>query len=364
MVEMSNRAFARRRELHKQRRLMGLHDPATTVNFAGASGWLMEALPEPLLVGDGEGNFIEANATAIKSLGYTRQQLRRMNVLDLVAATRTWTMAEFNRFRRDGTWHGELDLNRSDDSMLQAVAIANMLEVEGTKTFVAVIHELAPHAQAATFTPALEAASDTIDRAGTPIAGLTEVLAGQGSVSSDIDAEVEAAHLDQRLTELLVQSRLARGELIPKPARVDMGELLSMIIEQTRRAAPDVRFSLLAARGALVGHWDGALIGKVIESVILHALRRSLPGSRVRVVAASCGEEAVVTVTDEGPPEIVARPLVRRGLGSLPPRHPLDLAQRLVECHGGHLWLEDEAPNRGLTVSFSLPYALETVVTD
>jgi PAS domain S-box-containing protein len=111
---------------------------------------------------------------------------------------------------------------------------------------------------------------------------------------------------------------------------------------------------------------DGPRVGQVLENLVGNAMKYSPPGSPILVVAEVEGEWCRITVDDDGPGVpasdrvLVLEPFHRArnvressipgtGLG-------LYIARRLVEAHGGRLWLSDrpdEAP--GTRVNLTLP---------
>jgi PAS domain S-box-containing protein len=111
---------------------------------------------------------------------------------------------------------------------------------------------------------------------------------------------------------------------------------------------------------------DAGRIGRVLENLVGNALKYAPDGSPIAIGASVQGDDLVVTVDDEGigipEPErnLVLEPFHRAwnvresripgtGLG-------LYICRRLVEAHGGRLWLGDRPDGRqGTRVAFSLP---------
>jgi PAS domain S-box-containing protein len=111
---------------------------------------------------------------------------------------------------------------------------------------------------------------------------------------------------------------------------------------------------------------DSARIGRVLENLVGNALKYAPDGTAIRLRASVEDGWLVVTVDDEGvgvPQEersLVLEPFHRAGnvRESRIPGTGLGLAicRRLVEAHGGRLWLGDRPDGRpGTRVSFQLP---------
>ncbi len=106
--------------------------------------------------------------------------------------------------------------------------------------------------------------------------------------------------------------------------------------------------------------------GHVLVNLLTNAVKFSPEGTTVKVRAYDDGDEAVVSVIDEGP-GIAAVDQGRvfdrfyqakngesaRGTGI-----GLTIAQRFTELHGGEIWVESE-PGRGATFAFSIPRVVQ-----
>jgi signal transduction histidine kinase len=111
---------------------------------------------------------------------------------------------------------------------------------------------------------------------------------------------------------------------------------------------------------------DAGRIGRVLENLVGNALKYAPDGSPVAISAWVEGESLMASVDDEG----VGIPEAERGL-VLEPFHRawnvresripgtglgLYICRRLVEAHGGRLWIGDRPDGRpGTRVAFSLP---------
>jgi PAS domain S-box-containing protein len=105
---------------------------------------LFDRLADAVLVTDGQGRYVDANVAATKLLGYSRAELLKLGVADVVAAGPGEAEAEFTRFLAEGYWRGELDLGRKDGSTVRVDARATTLEeTEDGPRYVSILREVA-----------------------------------------------------------------------------------------------------------------------------------------------------------------------------------------------------------------------------
>jgi signal transduction histidine kinase len=167
-----------------------------------------------------------------------------------------------------------------------------------------------------------------------------------------------------RLVEhLFAAVRMAPGTLVLERQRFDLHGLLR---EQVEKLARTTESPLrLEVSGPLFIHAERQLVGEVVAHLVENALRYSPPGAPVELRAWHTEGEAVVSVHDVGPgiPRERQHHVFEPFYEPLPPGMPgytgvvelgLYLSRRIVEAHGGHIWLESP-PHQGSTFCFSLP---------
>jgi PAS domain S-box-containing protein len=80
-----------------------------------------------VLIADGDGRFVDANAAALRLLGYDRDDLLSLAVPDIVVKGAEWAKGEYARLAREGRWRGEMELRRHDGSVVPVEARAVVL---------------------------------------------------------------------------------------------------------------------------------------------------------------------------------------------------------------------------------------------
>jgi signal transduction histidine kinase len=145
--------------------------------------------------------------------------------------------------------------------------------------------------------------------------------------------------------------------------RVDLRVLLTEHVTRMSRTTDNPL--LLVADEALIIDADRQRVGEVLAHLLENAIRYSPPSRPIEIQLGCADNEALVSIHDHGPgipPERqphVFEPLYEplpsgatgyagmAGMG-------LHLSSRIIEAHGGRIWLES-APEAGTTFRFSLP---------
>ncbi|MCA1588321.1 MAG: PAS domain S-box protein [Chloroflexi bacterium] len=163
--------------------------------------------------------------------------------------------------------------------------------------------------------------------------------------------------LRRLVEELLDVSRLAHGTMDLRRAPVDLVAAVRQAVDDASASAAIGRLSLELPEGPLIGQWDAARLGQVLDNLLLNALKYS-PGDRpVEVALTRLGGVARLSVTDAGigiPPdeiESIFEPFSRAQNASAQhfPGLGLGLAvsREIVTRLGGRMWADSEGEGRG-----------------
>ncbi len=176
--------------------------------------------------------------------------------------------------------------------------------------------------------------------------------------------EREAQRLDEMVGELLTLSRLEAGMVNNQRERVDLAELVGMVVEDARYEAEAqgrrVEFTDTGVAGV---YCQPELLHRAIENVVRNGVKFSPQGGVVEVKAGRVGaDRAAVIVADRGPGvpegdlEAIFVPFYRseRSAGTGGYGLGLAIAKRAVEAHGGSIHASNRASG-GLAVTMSLP---------
>lgn len=184
----------------------------------------------------------------------------------------------------------------------------------------------------------------------------------EGSDQELLDAVIESAgRLSRMLNGLLRYSQVGRQELVAQP--VPLGEVVEEVTRSLR--------AMIQETGAKVDieplptvYGDRTLLEQLVQNLLENAIKfRGEAPPQVRFfVDSSEGDRVTLAVQDNGvgiPPEDQERIFEVFQRGSRAGERPgtglgLALCRRIVERHGGKIWLES-LPGEGTTVFFTLP---------
>jgi PAS domain S-box-containing protein len=103
---------------------------------------LFEQSPDAILVTDAECHVIEVNQAALALLGYSREELSHLSVVDAVALEPGWVRRAFAKLHREGSWEGELELRAKNGNLLPVEARAIALHGPDGPRYVAFLRDL------------------------------------------------------------------------------------------------------------------------------------------------------------------------------------------------------------------------------
>jgi two-component system sensor histidine kinase KdpD len=172
--------------------------------------------------------------------------------------------------------------------------------------------------------------------------------------------------LSTLVKEILDIAHLQADPLILERRPVSLASLLARLRGDLADTGQAARLVSIGIDDLPLLEVDVARIGQVLENIVGNALKYAPPGTPITIGASAAAEWVTITIDDDGLgiPEsdraLVLEPFHRAGnvressiqgtgLG-------LYICRRLVEAHGGKLWVGDRPEQRdGTRVSFTLP---------
>lgn len=209
------------------------------------------------------------------------------------------------------------------------------------------------------------------------ILGFTELLEGQhyGSLNDRQLDYMEAihessSHLLQLINDILDLSKIEAGKIVIEPSSFCLSLLLQNALSMFSATAHKRGLSLemkTASEFESQDIWaDDIRLKQIIINLLSNALEFTPSGGRILLEATLEGEEIQISLSDTGVgirPEDQDRIFeeFEQADSSFSRLHQgtglgLPLSRKLVELHGGRIWVESEGENRGSVFRFRIPY--------
>ncbi|MBU6449026.1 MAG: response regulator [Rhodospirillales bacterium] len=179
----------------------------------------------------------------------------------------------------------------------------------------------------------------------------------------------QLTHLVRLIDDLLDVSRISQGKIVLRKERLELFNLIRAALETSRPLieAANHELTLELPEATLWLEADLTRLAQVISNLLNNAVKYTPEGGHIRLVVKADGQEAVISVADNGvgiPPHMLASVFelfaqvdqhldrAKGGLGI-----GLALVQQLVALHGGTVVVESEGCGKGSIFTLTVPLA-------
>jgi PAS domain S-box-containing protein len=275
----------------------------------------------------------------------------------------------------EGAWQGELKARRRDGSIFDVQVLANLVTDADGEPFcsMASFVDITEHKRLDQLKDEfIGLVSHELRTPLTVIGGCLSTLITEwnrlspGEVQQLLqDAMFESESLSHLIENLLELSRAQAQQLSLYSEMIDIKTLLRETITKVKRQASSHQFVTSIPDELQLINADPLRIERILYNLLDNAAKYSPPGSQIKVSANAEPERLVIGVSDHGEGLSASeqarifgpfqrledkRPDQARGAGL-----GLMVCRRLVEAHGGEIWVESKK-GRGSTFFFSLPF--------
>ncbi len=325
-----------------------------------------------------DGRIRQANRGAVELLGYSLDKLIGQPVLDLYTDTpngKAKAQEVFQRFSTGKEVHNEeLEMHRADGSKAWvSLSVRPIYDREGqvvaSRSMIADITEYKKLDQLKDEFLGLvshELRSPLTVITGAVNTALTEAdhLSPEETHQLLKDAASEAESLSHLLGNLMELSRVQADRLFLYPEAVSIRKVIQNTIDDVKRQSSEHKFITAIPRTLPTVYADQLRLERILRNLLENAVKYSPQGGRIRVSVKPEDKHLVIGVSDRGigislsDQAKLFEPFQRleearpdgaggAGLGLL-------VCRRLVEAHGGKIWVESE-PGKGSTFFFTVP---------
>ncbi len=181
--------------------------------------------------------------------------------------------------------------------------------------------------------------------------------------------EQSGRHLLSLINDVLDVSKIEAGQLVLSLGEYSMTEVIHTVVTAVEALAAEKKLSLkiTASPDLPRGKGDERRLAQAVLNLVSNAIKFTDVGE-VRVQATASNGSFVVSVSDTGPgispadqqrifeefQQVDSSSTRKKGGTGL----GLSIAKRIVELHGGRMWVES-TPGEGSTFSFMLPIRAE-----
>ncbi len=178
------------------------------------------------------------------------------------------------------------------------------------------------------------------------------------------DASLEAEALSHLIGNLLELSRSQASRLLLYPESIHIRDIVEQSVEKVKHQFPSHKFKIDLPKKLPPLRADQLRLERVLYNLIENATKYSDKGTGVRVFASTEDGQITIGVEDAGMGistddqarlfEAFQRLDDQRVAGIAGAGLGLLVCKRLIESHGGRIWVESE-PGKGSTFFFTLP---------
>jgi len=340
---------------------------------------LVESSPDGILTVDSRGHVIDCNNGACNLLGLSSERLRGADMRDMITKK---TIEAQSSVRADLEWAGfaELEMEMMNADGHKIPVWAKIVELKGRERdefqLVVYLRNIEQRRRMDELKDEfIGLVSHELRSPLTVIMGALKTALADGSLLSKEemqqlleDAAYETDSLSHLLENLLELSRARAERLSLYVTPVNLHAVVRKAVEQTRRQSSQRRFVVDLPKDLPPIYADELRLGRIMYNLLENAVNYSPDGGDIRVFAERNGAAMTIGVSDQGigisaeDQTRLFQPFERgevakiggtggAGLGLL-------VCRRLVEAHGGKIWVESQ-PGHGSSFLFTLPLQAE-----
>jgi PAS domain S-box-containing protein len=336
---------------------------------------LVESSPDGIFSVDARVNIIDCNGGVCHLLGYSREEVKGRDFRELLEGTLPETLsAYYTQLAEQGILETEFELKRRDGRKVPVWAkVVGIRDDNGNLAKALVyVRDIAERKKVEQLKDEfIGLVSHELRSPLTVIMGSVNTVLSEGERLSREevrqllqDAAYETESLSHILGNLLELSRAQADRLYLTLEPVNVRNVVRNLVDRIRRQSSTHRLVIDLPRNIPIVQADELRLERILHNLLENAVKYSPNGGVIKVSTRVEENRLVIGVSDQGigislhDQSKLFAPFLRledqrltgvkgAGLGLL-------VCRRLVEAHGGRIWVESE-PGRGSTFYFTLP---------
>ncbi|MDY9925731.1 PAS domain S-box protein [Methanosarcina sp.] len=353
---------------------------------------VFEKSNDAIIIHNFTGQILEANRMTCEILGYSEEELKQKSMKELISPEeREEARSEMMKVRTTGSTRKEFRMIRSDGSLIFTDISASLLQTQNN-TIQAVIRDITDRIQgeAAMLNARIEAETASRTKSEflanmshelrTPlnsIIGFSDILIerifgelNEKQLKYINNISVSGRHLLGLINDILDLSKVEAGKMELHYSEFSVGsvfeEVNSTLFPLAQAKALEIDFKVGPGSGDIQA--DRNHLIQILYNLVSNAIKFTPEGGRVSIHCEKSGNRSLFSVKDTGIgissedqkklfqsftqiDSSSARQYCGTGLG-------LVLVKKLVELHGGKIWIESEV-GQGSSFTFELPVGNE-----
>jgi len=344
-----------------------------------------QAADSIVLIDTKNGNIIDYNDRMYENLGYTREEFKNIRVpdFDLMEEDEDYR-AHIKTIIREGSDVFETKYKTKTGEVKDILVSAKAITIEDKTFLYSILRDVTKQKQVekelreinTLKSELLERTSHELKTPLISIKGFTDLLLDLHK--DKFDGEVlsilgEIKHGTDRLetiiNKLLESSILESGKIQFKPSKEDLSFLIKFCVKNLRGLAKTRNhFINLDIPDKIILSFEKERIYEVVTHLIINAIKYTPPYGEIKIQTEKTDEYVIVTVQDNGiglskdeKKKLFKQfgKIERYGqgwdIGIEGTGMGLYTSKKIVELHGGEIWVESEGRNKGTKFCFSLP---------
>jgi len=338
---------------------------------------LIDAATDSIIVHDFDGNIIYANEVACSSLGYTKEELMKMNLRDLaVPEYATVVEPKLPDFSEGGKAVFEFAHRRKDKSIMPVEIHSQIIESGGKKLILGIARDITERKkmqESLIITDRLAALGNMaggfaheLNNPLTGVIGYAQLLLDRKDLPNDVRKDLTGIYKEAQRASEVIKNFMGFALKRPQPKQpIDINSLINDVLKlrHYEQKKANIRVNTNFDPDLPIVSVGPVRMHQVFLNIITNAeyfMSQAHKKGILTITTEKAGEMVKASFTDNGPgilPESITQIFnpffttkeIGQGIGL-----GLSICHSIVTEHGGNIYVESE-PGKGATFTIELP---------